>query len=775
MLVALLLAPVAARAIDPGFDLPRARSEGAPLVAIDARVEPGFEVITGTIRVAGAPGVRVVDPLARLPDPTEDRTAQRTWPGAPERGVVRFTERGPGVWDFVTILPRRYDDVGVLPGRSLLANGFWYPQPMLGDRPVIALWTVTVALPDGAIGAVGDAAGAGRLAWLGHGERASLAVLARGRIEALDGDGVRLSVLGRRGAPRAWKRRLVPAVASARPPELPVRAAVVRGPLRRRLARSGRGLAYVSDRAWRVTPGLRRYHDPAVARAVLAASLASPDPFTRDLAAAALVRRRADAGGDARGLLRWLSWNPVVDAILHDRTLPFWADVLDAAHPDDPLRDDLFEVFQPHGPGTARARQIEALYGPTALYALGSSLARGLDLGAAAAEAEVDAALVAAWAAPYPDQDLRLVVDRRRSRIGVLRDAPPGAPPEVVQLRVDGETLALRTTSGSDLLTIEPSAAPRRVVVDPGGLVSQRSRRGDAWPPRFTVTTAAWVERVNLTEGWLSGYASAWARGRDDTRNVWSAGASFDQQTLPSLSIGWLHRRGPLQDGLNRPHRATVWFEPAWTNPRFAPGDRPLLTVGGGAQYAWDTRVSGLFPLRGRRLSATVTAGALPSEGTHWATARLGASGVISPHPRWAFAGASSAAVASGDTIQRLLWLGGPGSISSLPPAAAIGRARGVAVGEARWAPIRHASVPLLGLAWLSEVQLTAGAETGWMRTIDGYDAAVVGVTGGASFVADLLGASPSLVGVTIGRPVWRAGLDGAPRHQVVVRFGQGF
>lgn len=761
----LALTPLAAT---PAFAAP-------PLIRIDATVDDDLEVITGTLTYTGDQPVYVVDPLAKLPAPSDDRTTLRTWTGAAERGVVRAVPTGTGQWRFTTILPRRWGDVGAQPGRALFANGQWYPQPMLEDEPIDALWTVSITLPQGVAGAVGDVAGTERIAWFGMGERVSLAVLRGGRVTSLEEDGMRVDLLTRRRPPRAWRRRILPALRAIRPPEQPLRLAIVRAPLRRRLARPGRGLAYLSDRAWRLTPGLRRYHDPAIQRALLTAALEIQDPVARDIAAATLVRYQPDGEASARKLLRWVSWNPVIDAILHDRTLPFWSDILDTTHPADPLRDDLLERYAPRGPATAHLAQIDALHGRDTAVAFTNSLLGGASMDEAAAASGVRLELVDGWRAPPVEQDLHLHIDRDALEVRVERTAPDGAPPEVVVLRVDDERAVRVLGRGERELTFGLDERPRRVVLDPDHIIDQTSRRGDAWPPRFTVTAAAWVDQVNLTEGWLSGFASVWARGSDDTRNVWSVGASANQQTLPSLSIGWLHRRGPLQDGLNRPHRLSAWIEPAWTHPRFAEGDRALFTLGAGAGYAWDTRISGRFPLRGRRLAISANGGVLPSLDTHWSTARLSATGLVSPHPRLAFAGTASLAGATGDAAQRLLWLGGPGSIVSLPPAAAIGRARTVGRAEARWAPIRHASVPLLGLAWLSEVQLTGGVESAYAYTLAEDHVGVVGLTGGATVVVDLLGASPALFGTTVGYPVRTWNLDAPGRPQITLRFGQAF
>src|SRR5690606_9753848 len=134
---------------------------------------------------------------------------------------------------------------------------------------------------------------------------------------------------------------------------------IVEAPLRRRLTYAGPGLAYVSDRAFRLTPGFQRYHRVPVLRGVVAALLAEPDPFERELAAAALTRHRADAlgAGSARGLLGAFAWIPQIDALLSSRRMAFYGEILGTTHPTDPVRDDLVEVLDPHTPGAVVVAQ----------------------------------------------------------------------------------------------------------------------------------------------------------------------------------------------------------------------------------------------------------------------------------------------------------------------------------------------------------------------------------------------------------------------------------
>lgn len=764
-----------------------AEPEALPRVVVEAEISEDLRTITGDLWIGDAPdGLTLVDPLADLPVPPDDRTLLRTWRGRPRPGAVTWQPVEPGHWTFTTTLPRhRFGDLGTW-DRQLLANGAWYPQPLVHGTLPIARWDVTVTGPADAVVVVGDAlaepadgtaegttdgVGDGPTAWWGGtAERASLAVVRRAQV-VTDGD---VSIVSRR--PKRILRRQPAALLDRT--GLGQRVVVVEAPLRRRLARPGPGLLYLSNRAWRLTPGLRTYHDRAVTRGLVEASIPAPAPFERALAAS-LATRLAPAA-DARGLLRWFSWNPVVDAILNDRRLPFWADVFGAPHPEDPLRDDLVERFAPHGPTEALAAQLAATTDEEALRAAAGLLSWG-----STAELVVDAAAgegrVQGWQHAYPDQDLTLSL--ADDGVRVSRVAPVDAPSEVLEVRIDGEIHREVLPPGPGEVHMATAGRPGRVVVDPRGLMRQTSRVGDSYPPRLVILGAAWIDTVNLTERFVSGHAIAWARGRDDNRNIAVASVTVDQQDLPGISLGWMHRRGPQQDGLSRPHRFGLYADAAWSNPAFADGDASVFTVSGTASYVWDTRISALFPLRGRMLGAWVTGGLAPTEDTRWGQAQVAGAGVVSPHPRWAIAGRLGAGIAAGDTRQRLLWLGGPSSAVSLTPGIEIGVARTAGRGELRWAPIRGASVPLLGAAWLSEIQLTAGAEAAWLRTVEGHDASVVGLTAGLAVVVDLLGANPALGGVTVGLPAHVSGVDDADgvavdpwsRPQLTIRFGQAF
>jgi len=228
-------------------------------ITIDATVGDDLRTITGTMRWTG--DEPLVDPLALLPDPPpDDQVERRTWPGRPSRGEVAFDEPVDGVVVFSTVLPHRYGAIGWT-SHGLFASGGWYPQP---DGLPVAHFTVTVALPEGTTGALGDSVGTGPLFWEGDGERAPLAVVKRGRITPLESGEVDIDLLTS-GRPREKFTKELLRVAVTL--DTPLAGAVVETPLRRRLVQPAPGLLYVSDRAFRVTEGLRWIHRDAVARA----------------------------------------------------------------------------------------------------------------------------------------------------------------------------------------------------------------------------------------------------------------------------------------------------------------------------------------------------------------------------------------------------------------------------------------------------------------------------------------------------------------------------
>jgi hypothetical protein len=723
-------------------------------IEIRAQVLPDLATVEGVLRLAGE--ATLADPLAALPDPPSDLHALRTFPGPTDHGRIELTAAGPGAWRFVARLPERFGPYGAT-AHGAFANGGWYPQPLAGDGLPLAEWRVSLTLPPGVTGALGPAAGSGTLTFEGVADRVPLAVLPRAVSTPLR-PGVSLLTARRPG------RRLVREVTAALPPEGD--GVVVRAPLRRRLTADGPGLVYLSDRAFRLTPGLESAHRRAVARGLAAGLSGLPDDFDRDLVGAV----SAAPGSGMEGVFGAFRWVPQVNWLLVSQRIAFWSETTGQAWPADPVVDDLTELYAPHWPGAAAAAALADRHGPEA-------------------PGQVAAALRAGAPSPVPLDDLRrpppvedLALRVTPGAITVDRRAPATAPPAPVVVRVDDRDVPLAAGPGVTALAL-PSEA-RRVTLDPARHRPQTSRVGDAWPPRWDVTAAGWVDGVNLSQRqlWVGGQTTL--RRTWDTHNLFLGSAYHSPSDLVAVRLGYLRKEGPLLDGIQRPLRLKLDLGASLLDPSFAPTDGGAAAVDAATSIAWDDRVALDFPLRGKRVGAGVGAGMIPGSSEAWGSAQVHAIGVVAPHPRVAFAGRGALALARSPAAHRLLLLGGDGGIRSVPTLPAcpadggclpVATERAVAVLEARTAPLRNASVPG-GLAWGSELQVTVGIE-GLVARVEGAPVTATGVTVGVLGVAESLGLEPVALGLTAAFRTSSTGLplptDAPP--QLYLRFEQSF
>jgi len=718
-------------------------------------VSDDLRTISGTLRADEA--VSLVDPLALLPDAPDDRTTFRTWPGRPERGQVVWEPAGEGAWRFTTTLPRRYGSLGVLPRRGLWANGGWYPQPLVDGAVSVADWSVSVALPDGVVGVVGDVAGEGTLRWEGRGERAALAGLLRGRVTTLEvprgdgGEGATITLL--EDGPRRQDRneQLVALLDESWTLDGPAAVTAVESRQLRRLVRAAPGTLFLSDRAFRMTGRLGSYHRAAVARGLLQAALPVEDPWGRAIAADAMARawREAAEARDAEDLLRFGAWIPEIDSLLYDGSVPFVGELFFETFPADPLADDLLEMFDPRTLGQVVSVKLDDRYGAGSALALAEALTAGASLEAAA---EGLGFALDPWRAPYPEQDYTLAVSD--AAVTVTREAPADAPAEPVVLEVDGERLAWLAGPGSDTETWTLDSAPEQVRLDPDKHLAQTDYVSERWPARWTSVFTFFPYNINLSDQTFSAAAGATIRKQYDTHNLLNVSAFTDPVNLAGATLTWRYAVGRLLDRRSRPHRLYLSATPALLNPNYRPTSDGRYALGAGVAWRYDDRVDYHFPLEGKGFYAGAGAGFVPGGDQRWASLSGAAEGVWSPHPRHSFAGEARAGLAAGEVEHRLLGLGGASNLRSVQVGEAVGDWRAVGKGEYRVAVIRNASVPMW-LLWGSELQLTVGAEVGVMgdARLEGGGrvevARAAGWTAGISGIGDLLGARPTMLGVT--------------------------
>jgi len=469
-----------------------------------------------------------------------------------------------------------------------------------------------VSLPEGAVGALNDSAGAGVLAWTGHGERVGLAALADGRVTELGPPEARV-VLVEDGRTRALRdTELAGVFARARPAEGVSRVVVVEAPMFRRLVRSAPGLVYLSDRAFRLTRPLQRYHRVPVARGLLSASLPLSDPWLRGVAAEPLVRAYGarDGAGSPTAWLRFGRFIPWVDLVLSDGRTAFVGELFDEVHPSDPLGDDLAELYRPPTPAQVVSAWLDDLGGPGTAGAVGELVRLGEPLSTALAARGLDPDLARAWAEPLPDQDLALAVRRAQEgwTIGVRRQAADDAASQPVVVSIDGERRLWASGEGPGEMVWTQDERPRRVALDPDHHLAQAETAFDTWPARWTATVAAAVYNVNLTQRTATGLAWFNARRLYDTHNLFQGVAYTDERNLLGARVTYRRAFGALKDRRFRTHGAWASLGGALLSEAFRPTREGRVALGGGVGTPGTLASTGSSPPPGTGSGSASTA-----------------------------------------------------------------------------------------------------------------------------------------------------------------------
>jgi hypothetical protein len=750
-------------------------------------------VVTGRLTlppsVVDAPGFSLQDPLAALPGAPDDLNQLRTFPGPVDAGALTYTEDGPGVWTFRAVLPRRFGGVGHTRHGTFASGGF-YPQPVLDGRIPELYWTVDVALPDDAMGAVGNTVGSGTLHWEGASDRVVVAIPRKARLETVPVGDVEVRVLGKRRPRRDLIRAVRKVLPETRIAESDLADTVlVEAPLRRRLVRPSAGVALVSDRIFRLAPLFKPFHRHGFVKGVATAASPHHDGLARELDGAVVAARwKAERkGGGATGLTRAFTWVPQIDYLLSSRRIAFYSEIFEEVHPGDVVQDELVETLAPRRPGSSVRVQLDDRYGAGTSEAVNASLHAGLTLPEALASVDADPELDRIWRRAMPPQDYVLEVG---DTAVVTRRTAPDAPLE---------TVILRTTQGDEVSARAVRLLPNqpfdlgpvdRVVIDPGAHIQQTARARDSWPQRpLRITAAAFIDNLNVTRFRIEGSAIAWARGRYDTKNLFSGSVYSSRASLVGGSIGYVRKFGPLIDGISRQHRVSFSVGPRIIDPAFLSTEDGPFSVAGSMRYSWDTRVSSDFPLRGKRLSIGASGGLFPGTSSRWVRASASATGITSPHPRHAFAGRASALVAASSRSDQLITLGGLGSMRSLPvlppcqlgpqeePCAQVAREAVIGAFEYRVAPLRNLSVPMIFM-WGTELQVSVGLEGTAARLLEGPGSAIGG-TLAIGGLADMFGAEPTFMGVTGGWLLYADGIDYAeplqPMPEIYLLWTQAF
>lgn len=729
----------------------------APTVTIRAHVDDDLRGVRGRLVATGLDEATWHDALSDLPMGEGDLEQSRLWPGRTRNGAVTWRRDGDALV-FEARLPHRRGDVGWT-WHGLLANGAWHPVPLVDGELPIVRWDVDVTLPEGVLGVLGDSVGPGRVRWRGEAERASLAAVRDGMATLLEGPGYDVVVVSR-GRPRGGLHRELPRqLGWMAVPGATWRGVIVEAPLRLDLVRPGVEVAYLSDLALEVFPGLHRLHAEGVATGLATAWTPSPDPLVRAVSGAALgYRHRLRVGAElqARALvgLRWLS---IVDGALLADDMRFKDAVLQEPAPTRPLGDDLVDRFRPQLPGGVMVGQLRTRIGGPAVVELAEHLARGAPLDEALVRVGADPEVVGTWRRPQRPQNY--TVRRLGGVFEVRRDAPPDAAPEPVTIEVGGERRVWEVPEGPATIAV---GAPfhRRVVVDPDRTVAQTTRLDDRRPQGTLAVATALLGRVDFLREFVEAELAVSLRGAADTHNRATLGLFSNERDRIGGQIGWTRMFGRPTLRTVREHAIGVFAEASWIDPAFERTTSALISLGGRLVYDWDNRQTALFPRRGSAARLSLEAGGAPDGGDAYVRGTARVLGTVSPHPRIVFAGRLVSGFAIADAVARRLRFGGGDAVRALPDVLLQPTAQAIVSAEVRPVLVDQAAVPI-GLGTLNTVYLLGGVDVG-VASASGLPYVAVGVNAGVGLVFSVLGVTPGSLHLNVGVPVVTKGLPQA-------------
>jgi hypothetical protein len=534
-------------------------------------------------------------------------------------------------------------------------------------------------------------------------------------------------------------------------------------------------MVFLSERAGRLSAGLWKHHSRGIQRGILTASIPNSDPWARGLVGSGLLST-LPALPSAKQTLSWLSWIPDIDAVLYDGTLPFNSEVMGHTWPSDPVDDDLLQIIESVVPSQVAFEKLRGIAGDTATQAMLHHLAQGASIDDAAERSGVPLSLVAAWRTHPPPQNLSVhhtKTPQNKHVLTVRRETTASAPPEPIVVEIDGTAQTWISTAGPDQRLFETDRAPSSVRVDPLGAVRQTRRDDDGWPPRWQPTFALGLTELDLSQARPSSSVHGWLRRAYGTRWVYGAHLSTSSVDLFSGAVSISRSLGPLINQRRRSFQIWGYAGTSILDPSFRPTEHGSVAIDTAAGAAWDTTDSWPLPTRGHRLSSSLGLGWVPQSEQRWTSWQVSGSHLLPLSGRLVLASRGAGGVALGGIPHRLRSLGGGRGVQGLQADSVLGHGTSTASAELRFLPISRASIPL-PLAWGSDLQLSAGLDTGMAWTEDG-EVKATGWTVGLAGVADLLGARPAMAGVWVANTI--APLSSAAavqaNKQVYLRFTQ--
>ncbi len=574
---------------------------------------------------------------------------------------------------------------------------------------------------------------------------------------------------------------------------------VVEVPLRWRLVELGEGCVLVSDRLLEADPHLRRSHQTQLARGLLTDQLLevaerierpAEAPAVAEAVAWSLIPRylasRYRFNPTAQDLLRPLDFLPSVEQFLYAPRYPFADEVLNNPYQYDPLRADIRRLHRSGISPRVSAMKVRDHVGPLVMDSAAVDWVGGHD-GRFLASLERRSGLALhptweAWERTLPFANYHLQVQRQRlddgwlTTIELQRQLPADvpAPAERVEVRAtvpatrheprerlelawdgDGDGASWQLHTPRRVRRVEVDPRQQLLEIDPEGFVL---RHDNQRPLRLKVYPWGSVGSIDVGNGTFSGQVGLSGRTAFDNRNLASASAYHNAESMVGVGLGYYRYFGRSRDALYLRNRVGLSMALDLLNPYFAAVEG-RLPVGGTvwASYRFNDQFGGLFPTRGGSLFASVHTGRtwwtdLPGDAAspHYWGASVTGEILMRLHPHMVLGWRGKAGFTTADLPHLQHTLGGVSNVRGLPAHQVTGHTKLFTGLEWRILLLRDMDLRL-PLGRLRAVQLNLFGEGGWVGdgapTVDG---AHVGAGAGLRFHFAYLGIWPAVGGIDV-------------------------
>jgi hypothetical protein len=606
------------------------------------------------------------------------------------------------------------------------------------------------------------------------------------------------------------------------------RLVAMEAPLRGELASAQPGMVLISERVYRIFPHsrLRKFHTFQLVRQLAAQmlgelpSLKAAGPKDRGWVADALGTFVSDvytlvAHGKreyARDVLKYISFVPLVDALIYNPQVEFQGAYFGSVSDPDPLRDDLrrFSNRQPRGKVVyEKLKDILGLRGLTLwvrriadqkMPVREAARSVGKDL----PQAVLPPGFFAQWLGTYPQVDYRFRsvkserLGKRRYRHTIVIERRGDRIVEPVELAVSddaGEKRTLRWDGQGDSHTfvIESKARLDVVQIDPHGRtvqelpgVNEDLRLGDRRPPRWKFVYNNFGALLNVSELAVNLSIDFSLSRIYDLKNY--LGFVVARTQVSDILVQGRYTRA-FGEKVHS-NRLTSGFTTSLTvsriNGNFGITEgmtpQPGVSISVGAGLSYDNRFYAVDPRHGRSIGISGRAATLILDTGKVLPSYSGSVGAVQLwqlHPAHLLAGYLSGSIVGGDlrVPSQLVAIGGPYGLRGYATDELLGRAAVTAGGEWRHTFVRDLDINVVHVAYGRGIQGVVFAEGGTLSDCSVYS----DIFGKGTFFGDVgygvraffdwLGASQSVLSIDVALPLNRQARACLGNHTVPSSF----